>query len=236
MLPKECEAIAKDTVRYVGDLLAAIDLSFVQFCDDDWAPLRGIIHWRADLAPPPPALPPGPISPIPADLWAPPAGRVPSSGNWVYLESDSAEWVGQGQTYLYVWPTAAIDAVTERATMGDGLVNVVFAQQNEVWYVMFQAPAGFRALPLGYYPGVERYYFHDRARGGLEAGGLGRSCNALTGWFAIDSASYRGDTLTVLDGRFEQHCEGARPALRGAVHWSRASMLQASSAGLRARE
>ena len=39
------------------------------------------------------------------------------------------------------------------------------------------------------------------------------------GWFVVDAVTYVGDTLTAIDLRFEQHCEGHAPALRGEIHW-----------------
>jgi hypothetical protein len=47
----------------------------------------------------------------------------------------------------------------------------------------------------------------------------GRTCVLVTGWFIIDGATYAGNDLTSLDLRFERHCGGAPPALRGQIHW-----------------
>jgi hypothetical protein len=74
-------------------------------------------------------------------------------------------------------------------------------------------------LQPGYYGNLSRYPFHNPAKGGLDWSGNGRGCNTLTGWFAIDSVTYTGTTLTQIDLRFEQHCEGGTPALHGAIHW-----------------
>ncbi len=84
----------------------------------------------------------------------------------------------------------------------------------------FQAMAG-AALQVGYYPGLQRYPFHNPIKGGLSWYGDGRGCNTLTGWFAIDSISYVAGNLTAIDLRFEQHCEGGAPALHGQIHWSK---------------
>ena len=40
-----------------------------------------------------------------------------------------------------------------------------------------------------------------------------------TGWFVIDDITYTSGSLTAVDARFEQHCEGATPALHGQIHW-----------------
>src|SRR5439155_1510183 len=68
--------------------------------------------------------------------------------------------------------------------------------------------------------GLRRYPFGRPARGGLSWDGEGRGCNPLLGWFAIDGITYTNGSLTALDLRFEQHCEGGTPALHGAIHWS----------------
>jgi hypothetical protein len=49
--------------------------------------------------------------------------------------------------------------------------------------------------------------------------GDGRGCGMANGWFIIDGATYAGNELTSLDVRFERHCEGRPPALRGQIHW-----------------
>ena len=74
-------------------------------------------------------------------------------------------------------------------------------------------------LEVGYYGDLQRYPFHNPAKGGLDWSGDGRGCNTLTGWFVVDSVTYNGSTLATVDLRFEQHCEGGSPALHGAVHW-----------------
>ena len=75
-------------------------------------------------------------------------------------------------------------------------------------------------LERGYYPNLTRYPFHDPAFGGLDWFGNGRGCNTLTGWFVVDNVAWSGTALAAIDLRFEQHCEGASPALHGQVHWT----------------
>ena len=74
-------------------------------------------------------------------------------------------------------------------------------------------------LQPGYYAGLQRYPFHNPVLGGLDWSGDGRGCNTLKGWFTVDSVTYVGSTLTAIDLRFEQHCEGGTTALHGAIHW-----------------
>jgi hypothetical protein len=80
---------------------------------------------------------------------------------------------------------------------------------------------GLSQLQPGYYGGLQRYPFHNAAKGGLDWSGNGRGCNNLNGWFVVDSVSYSLGQLTAIDLRFEQHCEGAVAAQRGVIHWSK---------------
>ena len=59
----------------------------------------------------------------------------------------------------------------------------------------------------------------NAAKAGFNWGGNGRACEITRGWFAVDNITYSGTTITALDLRFEQHCEGMVPALRGVIHW-----------------
>jgi PKD repeat protein len=156
----------------------------------------------------------GPINPVPSTLWKPPAGAVPPSGSYVYLESASGDYIGQGLTHTY---TPADATLTLNAVAGHLAVRV---QGNQIWTGDFQGKSDIAQLQPGYYPNVTRHPFHDNSVGGLSWSGDGRGCNTLTGWFAIDSVTYVDGTLRAIDLRFEQHCEGASAALRGAIHWT----------------
>ena len=87
------------------------------------------------------------------------------------------------------------------------------------WTGDFQAMSSLTQLKAGYYAGLERWPFHNPAKGGLSWSGNGRGCNTLAGWFVVDQVTYSGTAITALDLRFEQRCEGSMPALHGAIHW-----------------
>ena len=157
---------------------------------------------------------PGPVLPIPNTLWQPPAGSVPASGNYVYLDSDAGDYIGQGQKYLY---TQANAAITVSASGGHLSVSV---NGDEWWNGDFQTMNTLTTLQPGYYPDLQRYPFHNPTKGGLDWSGEGRGSNTLTGWFAIDSVTYVNGVVTAIDLRFELHSEGATPALHGAIHWT----------------
>jgi hypothetical protein len=189
-----------DRVELATDgTVSAIDLRFAQHCEWLAPALHGAIHWRADDR----TTFPGP-APIPADLWRAPVQSVPS-GNYVYLESEPGDWLGGGQTYLY--DSVLVSAGPEARIAVDA-----------GWHGDFQAMHGYEQLAAGFYPDVQRYPFHNRAKGGMAWYGSG-GCNTLEGWFAVDSIRYEGEAVTALDLRFEQHCEGAASALRGQIHY-----------------
>lgn len=197
-----------DNITFNGTALASIDLRFEQHCEHASAALRGKVHWIAGDA----TVPPGPQAP-PANLWAPAAGATPASGNYVYLKSDSGDYIGQGQTYVYTPSTASVALTTSGNRLGitvDGVGG---------WTGTFMGMNSIARLEPGYYPNLQRWPFHNPTTGGLDWSGHGRGCNTLTGWFVVDSVTYVGTVISSIDLRFEQHCEGGGPALRGKIHW-----------------
>jgi hypothetical protein len=140
------------------------------------------------------------------------AGRG-TGGGTVTLQSDPGDFVGAGRSYAYTSPAAPITA-----TSSAGLLSITISG-NENWRGDFQMPSRFSQIVPGTYTGLTRYPFHDAAQGGLDWFGEGRGCNTLTGSMTVDSATYLNALLTTVDLRFEQHCEGAAPALHGQIHW-----------------
>lgn len=198
-----------DRVTYDSMNVTAVDLRFEQHCDSAAAALHGTIHWRVSD----PTRPPGPVNPPPADLWRPPSGAMPAGVNAIYLESDSGDPVGQGGTHLFTTATATLTLV------GSG-GSITFNVTNPTWSGDFWRMTGIPQFAVGYYPGLRGIYFANPAKGAISVSGPGGVCNILTGWFVIDHITFAQYAVTELDMRFEQHCNGAAPALRGAVHWT----------------
>jgi hypothetical protein len=69
------------------------------------------------------------------------------------------------------------------------------------------------------YENATRAPFHSPVKPGLEVSGAGRGCNTLTGSFEIRRIEYSegGDSIRSFAADFEQHCEDAKPALRGSL-------------------
>lgn len=84
-----------------------------------------------------------------------------------------------------------------------------------------EAPKG-RSLKSGTSFATTRYPFNDDGGGGLSISGDGRGCNTSTGSVTVESAAYtRKGHLKSIALTFEQHCEGAEPALRGRLTYRR---------------
>ncbi len=135
------------------------------------------------------------------------------SPNYVRLQSDAGDYIGGGQSYAY----SQADAVITVAASGGHLSIGISGDQG--WSGDFQMPSALNQLQPGNYTDLQRYPFHDPAKGGLSWYGEGRGCNTLSGWFAIDSVTYKNGSLTSIALRFEQHCEGGTTALHGTIHW-----------------
>jgi len=194
-----------DSVTYAEGALTAVDLRFEQHCQGGAPALHGAIHWDVTDAAPPS----GPQDP-PTGLWQPAA--VPSTGNFVYLESEAGDPLGAGKTYLYTQADAILTAAFSGAHLAVGVNG------DESWSGNFEAMNTVTQLQPGYYGHLTRYGFQNPAFGGLEWSG-GLRCNMLTGWVVIDSVTYTSDALTAIDFRFEQHCDGVPAALHGRVRW-----------------
>ena len=157
----------------------------------------------------------GPASP-PAGLWEPAAGSTPASGNYVYLESEAGDYIGLGakRTFTPANESIGVSSACQRVSVN------INQTTSASWSGDFQGMNGLTQLQPGYYGNLQRYPFHDPSRGGLDWIGEGRGCNTVSGWFVVDSVTYTSGTVSAIDLRFEQHCEGATPALHGKIHWT----------------
>ncbi len=197
-----------DTSVYRGDTLTAIDLSFEQRCAGASAALRGRIHWRIEDN----AAIPTPTNPIPSDLWTPPPGTLPSSGNYLYLD---------GEPLAFNSPKPIQQLITQ-FTIAESSGHLTL-QAGRMWNADLAIDFAAR-LPVGYYGTVQRYPFQQPPAAGMSWSGVDelgllRRCNSVDGWFVVDRAEYVGLRMTAIDLRFEQRCDGRTQALRGVLHW-----------------
>lgn len=201
--------IVIDKITLTAGVMTALDLRFEQHCEGSPAALHGQIHWtQADAdsnqGPTPSA--------IPSTLWQP-AGPIPASGSYLYLESRQGDYIGVGRTYLYTPSNASMTVSASGGHLGVGITG------DENWSGDFQGMLNMNQLTVGYYPGLQRYPFNNPVLGGLSWYGEGRGCNTLNGWFVVDKVTYNGGALASIDLRFEQYCDGASAPLHGQLHW-----------------
>jgi hypothetical protein len=68
------------------------------------------------------------------------------------------------------------------------------------------------------YEGAQRYAFHSPTKPGIDVSGDGRGCNTDAGRFLLSQLTFATDgSVKSLAIDFEQHCEGATPALYGTL-------------------
>lgn len=204
---------AIDSVKYDGARLSEVKVRFERHCNGSTPALRGEIAFYADDT----SKPPQPVAP-PATLWRPPADVANSTGNYAYFDSDEGDYVGLGKTYRYDQRNASLNV------SGDAYQLRISVKGYEVWTAELRGIAWSGTLQPGYYPGVHGARFNNPVKGGLSWTGVGRGCSKSTGWFVVDSVTQDQGSITSLDLRFEQHCEGRAAALRGVIHWKAPSL------------
>jgi len=142
----------------------------------------------------------------------PPSITLPTSGSFLYLNSQSGDWIGQGQERLFTPADGKIGGALRGSRFG-GAVYLA----STGWDVAMSAPDG-RRLVVGSYTGASRAAFQAAGSPGLEITGEGRGCNTLTGQFDVTEIAFSSlGEITVFDATFEQHCEGLTPALYGRI-------------------
>jgi hypothetical protein len=128
------------------------------------------------------------------------------------LDSEPGDYIGQGLDLTFGPGDGAF--TVERN--GESCVSVGF-QGDEWWSLDFCAPDG-APLVTGPYEGATRFPFQDPSEPGLDVSGAGRGCNQLTGRFDVLEAVFGpGSEVQSFAADFEQHCEGATPALFGRI-------------------
>ena len=174
------------------------------------------------VIPIPAPLAPGEVSipavkyPIPKGLWSAPTGSTPLDGNYIFLQSDIGDLVGRGNRETYTNANSSLSV----SSIDQGVYVTV--DGNLQWTATFVLPSTATNLQAGYFKNLTKTPFRDPAVGGLEWAGLGRGCYTINGWVVIDRLIMNGNTMTGLDLRFEQSCDGASAVLHGQIHWNQA--------------
>jgi hypothetical protein len=127
--------------------------------------------------------------------------------------SDPGDYIGQGQTVLFTPDTASFSASISQDN--NRIFGNVFPFAGGFWFFRLEAPIG-QSLDPGVYEQATR--FQTDTTPGLDIFGDGRGCNMVTGRFEVLEAVYGpGGYVERFHATFEQHCEGAAPALFGEI-------------------
>jgi hypothetical protein len=138
------------------------------------------------------------------DVETPPATAEPqpAATNFIKLQSEVGDDIGQGESFNYNQTNAVLTVVAD-----PGRLQVRVAG-DQFWFSEFLVPGEVAQLAPGTYSNMTWF-------------GEGRGCSASAGtFFAIDQIDYTAGILTAIDLRFEQHCLGSVGALRGSIHWA----------------
>lgn len=146
------------------------------------------------------------------------------------MTSEAGDWVGAGQSYAFTTDDGDFSVYANPATAWGGQqvrVSFMAHDSSHFFYLHISAPIG-QALVPGVYADTRR--FSTLSVGGLDVAGDGRGCNATSGAFAVLDAEF-GPNLEVLAFRakFEQHCDGMVPALRGEVRYNAVAPFELTS-------
>ncbi len=185
-----------------GNTVQRFHARFEQHCENWSVALRGEIWIDAQgstIPPPITPLPTGPASPT----------------TFLSFVSDPGDYIGQGTTQHHSLATMKFTARADSvATIQiETLPGAGFVR----WNLGLETPSGQQLLP-GTYSNATRYPFNAPGVPGLSFSGDGRGCNTLTGSFVVLEADYGpGGEVFRFHATFEQHCEGAVPALRGEI-------------------
>lgn len=133
------------------------------------------------------------------------------------MQSEPGDYIGQGQNYSY----AQSDGTFSAQVYGNNTtVSIRFNTPSfDHWWNLNFASANGAPLTPGIYLNAKR--FADGVSPALDVFGDGRGCNEVSGSFEVLQATYGpSDTLLTFEATFEQHCEGAAPALRGRIRYN----------------
>jgi hypothetical protein len=130
-------------------------------------------------------------------------------------ESDPGEFIGQGLSNSY---TDADGTWTVERNFANGVSFGFLGNAPSIWWDLDFAAVDGSFLTMGSYPNAMRFGFQDPGHPGIEVTGEGRGCDTQTGEFTVTEVAYDWFCEPVrLAATFEQHCEGAMPALTGGV-------------------
>jgi hypothetical protein len=163
------------------------------------------------------------------------------------LESQPGDFIGQGQNWDITYTPENSDFFSAQInqTLPDGSPTYVtfvlgtVTSGTDNTFAILQFGTNQLGIPLqpGTYTDAERAPFADPGHPGLDVSFQNRGCNTLTGSFTINQVSFFTDASNTLQigsfsASFEQHCEGATPALFGTFTFQASSVPEPSTLSL----
>ncbi|MDO8310989.1 MAG: hypothetical protein Q7T25_03520 [Sideroxyarcus sp.] len=212
--------VVVDSAAYQNGKLSELQLRFEQHCENGPGALRGEVHWFASDT----RQPFGPRASEPTSLWHAPAGALPSSGNYLYVQSEPGEVIGGGKTYTLTPKNATMKfySATNYRNFSGGYFSL--NADSGTWdggrfWLEFQTMSVASQLQVGFYDRTMRYMFHNTAFGGLSLTSHNGACNTSMGWMALDKVTYLNGNLSAIHGRFQHHCEEYSSVVYGEFNW-----------------
>ena len=155
------------------------------------------------------------------------------------LQSQPGDWIGQGGTYdvFYNKPGDLVAAyITRRLANGEpaGVGFSLDTSAGDRYAVLaFGTDQLGIAIQPGSYSDAERAAFASPGHPGLDVSFQYRGSNTLTGAFTITEVTFTADLQSILSlvGSFEQHSEGASPALFGQFEYRAAGIVPEPGTG-----
>jgi len=177
--------------------------------------VRGAFSWNVSNSqglPAPPVFPPPP-------LWKPHA--VPSTGNYVYLETETSS--GK-QTSTYTVANAVLGVVAAGNSLTVTVSISVPQGDNNQMTGEFKTPYTLSQLEVGYYGHITNKETVNPAIGSAQWNGIcpGYVCeyHPSKGWFVVDFLNYTEEGLSAIELRFKESTEATGTVLHRAVHWA----------------
>jgi DNA-binding beta-propeller fold protein YncE len=138
------------------------------------------------------------------------------------LVSEPGDSIANGSSYTAAG-TGSVKVSFSSGSAVEGRLHD--AATNGDWFFNFASPADTILAP-GLYTNVQRYAFQVGATAGIAVYPPGSPCSKLTAQFSIEEVARDPVAgLTRFSATFEQHCEGAPPALRGVVNFQATGQL-----------
>ena len=141
------------------------------------------------------------------------------SGDLIYYSGQSGDYlVGEGKAFISA--DSGYTLQVDIDPWSPHQVNVSALINGGADWNLLLSPATDAPLQVGSYENATRAGFNQPGTAGLAFDGNGNGCNIVSGRFDVLEATYDPEGgVASLAVNFEQHCEGAEPALFGQLRF-----------------